>query len=357
MNESDTDADAMANPEAIDKGLSAALANSQIALGLRTDIHEILVAYLQNTNILPGLMVSTAKAFQSVSAEVFRHYNNNSYMDVISNIGKATAAISKMYLDRGPAIGENFLHNIVTPQVELFQNWARDHSNIFESFRNLWQGLDDEYSIAEKEAVKVLRRYKWFIAPNMPLSFIYEVVRLGKRRGDRRKDMNQLFVGHFLDGGNENLNRYIDDWCSNELFAKRRRILRDCSKLLEQRRRNFNSCTFILPVLISQIDGIKHDLLVRHGLSPRNTKWQDGDGNNVNWKDYLRNTVVVDEMDDLASELLLAVLFQTAYPGVPLKNATSFNRHKILHGESTNYGRIDNVIRAFMLIDFLAAIE
>lgn len=35
----------------------------------------------------------------------------------------------------------------------------------------------------------------------------------------------------------------------------------------------------------------------------------------------------------------------------------TFNRHKIMHGEYLKYGRIDNTIRAFLILDFLATLS
>jgi len=34
-----------------------------------------------------------------------------------------------------------------------------------------------------------------------------------------------------------------------------------------------------------------------------------------------------------------------------------FSRHKIMHGEDLQFGTIDNVIRAFLLLDFLANLK
>ena len=62
-------------------------------------------------------------------------------------------------------------------------------------------------------------------------------------------------------------------------------------------------------------------------------------------------------MLDLANEIFLNILFQIAYPGKPLKTPFTFNRHKIIHGEYLKYGRIDNTIRAFLILDFLATLS
>jgi len=58
-------------------------------------------------------------------------------------------------------------------------------------------------------------------------------------------------------------------------------------------------------------------------------------------------------LDELANEVFLNILFQGSQRGEPLKTPFTFNRHKIMHGEYVKYGRIDNTIRAFLILDFL----
>jgi hypothetical protein len=92
------------------------------------------------------------------------------------------------------------------------------------------------------------------------------------------------------------------------------------------------------------------------------------------WEDYLRNKgvtykggkerkeifkkiktlIVPDKFDDIANNILLDVLFQESYKGRKLATPFNFNRHKILHGENVRYGRKNYLIRAFLVLDFLA---
>lgn len=53
------------------------------------------------------------------------------------------------------------------------------------------------------------------------------------------------------------------------------------------------------------------------------------------------------------NDVFLDILFQKAYHG---EKCTSlhFSRHKILHGEITNYGQKDFTVRCFMILDFLS---
>ena len=64
--------------------------------------------------------------------------------------------------------------------------------------------------------------------------------------------------------------------------------------------------------------------------------------------------VLTTQLDDLANDIFLNILFQRSQKGKPLATPFSFNRHKIIHGESIKYGRKDYLIRAFMVLDLLA---
>lgn len=56
-----------------------------------------------------------------------------------------------------------------------------------------------------------------------------------------------------------------------------------------------------------------------------------------------------------ARELLADILFQHTKTKLPVK--PDFCRNKILHGEEVEYGSINNVIRAFLIIEFLDFIK
>jgi hypothetical protein len=57
--------------------------------------------------------------------------------------------------------------------------------------------------------------------------------------------------------------------------------------------------------------------------------------------------------DEPARALAFDVLFERAYQGRIPTHSETFNRHKILHGESLRHGTAANALRAFFLVDFL----
>lgn len=200
-----------------------------------------------------------------------------------------------------------------------------------------------------KEIVYILRKYKWLVPRSMPTSLFLEIVKTAKLKGNHRAKINKLFIEYFSYKNFETLLNLVEKWRANPLFRHRMKIFHDCVAVLRDTPRNFNPSNVILPTLITQVDGILSDFARQFGIR---TKRKD----KRKWDEDFRNISNYDKDDEslgLGNDVLLDILFQTAYPEQLLKTPFSFNRHKILHGEFTKYGRLDNTLRAFLILDFL----
>ena len=183
----------------------------------------------------------------------------------------------------------------------------------------------------------------------MPLTFIFEVVEIGKRKGNQRKAINRLFIDYFSSNNFENLEKLVDGWETNEILKPRIKIFRDCISVMRNAKGKYNPLTIVLPTLIAQIDGIRIEFMNRSGLS----FWTK----DRVWKGWFKGQTPNQKLLDLANDILLNILFQKSQPGRPLETPFTFNRHKIMHGGYLRYGRIDHTIRAFMILDFLAILS
>ena len=249
------------------------------------------------------------------------------------------------------------LSETLVPQINFWQKWAERNKTIFDSYARFWQNFQQQYKIAKQEAIQILRRYKWFITPSLPLSFIFEVVKIGRRKGNQRKAINRLFIDYFSSNNFENLEKFVDGWQTNEFFKPRMKIFRDCVSVMRNAKGKYNPSTIVLPTLIAQIDGIRREFMEQNGLSFDLRKWVDRKGNVVDWKAWFKDQTSDQELLDLANDIFLNILFQKSQPGRPLETPFTFNRHKIMHGEYLRYGRIDHTIRAFLILDFLAILS
>lgn len=249
------------------------------------------------------------------------------------------------------------------PQIDLWQEWAEKNMSIFNNVGRFWSNFQQSYKIAEQKAIHVLKRYKWFIAPNMPINLVFKIVKLAETKGRHDKQINSLFVDYFSTNNWHNLEQMVIDWKTNPLLKKRMNILLDCVKTLTKTKsRNINLANVILPTLIAQIDGFLTDYLKSKNISwdvgydDLNLKNKTKIGRKTQFKKY-KSIMLDDQFDELANHVFLNILFQKSQKGKPLKTPFNFNRHKIMHGENIEYGRKDYLIRAFLVMDFLASLN
>ena len=249
------------------------------------------------------------------------------------------------------------------PQIDFWQKWTEQNKRVFDSFSNYWADFQKTYNIAEQKAVGVLQKYKWFITPSFPMPFIFEVVKLDKKKGRQDKAVNGLFIKYFEAKNWRNLEGMVNDWKNKPLLKKRYKILADCVEVVKMAsKKGINGANVVLPTLITQIDGALTDY-----LNSKNIQWdcdyddwidgKTGKVKKVGRKTQFKNSkpkVLTTQLDDLANDIFLNILFQRSQKGKPLATPFSFNRHKIIHGESIKYGRKDYLIRAFMVLDLLA---
>ena len=251
------------------------------------------------------------------------------------------------------------------PQIDIWQRWAEQNKRIFDKFSDYWAEFQRRYNVAEQRAVKVLQKYKWFITPSFPISFIFEVMELDEKKGRHDKAVNSLFIEYFEAKDWQNLEIMAHGWEKNPLLKKRYKILMDCVeavKVASRKRKGINEANVVLPTLITQIDGVLTDYLNSKGLQ-WDSDYDDlvdtrtGNVRKVGRKTQFKNAkpkVLTTPLDDLANHIFLNILFQRSQKGNPLATPFNFNRHKIIHGESVKYGRKDYLIRAFMVLDLLA---
>lgn len=249
------------------------------------------------------------------------------------------------------------------PQIDFWQKWTEQNKRVFDSFSNYWADFQKTYNIAEQKAVGVLQKYKWFITPSFPMPFIFEVVKLDKKKGRQDKAVNGLFIKYFEAKNWQNLEGMVNDWKNKPLLKKRYKILADCVEVVKiASKKGVNEANVVLPTLITQIDGALTDY-----LNSKNIRWdcdyddwidgKTGKVKKIGRKTQFKNSkpkVLTTQLDDLANDIFLNILFQRSQKGKPLATPFSFNRHKIIHGESIKYGRKDYLIRAFMVLDLFA---
>lgn len=234
-------------------------------------------------------------------------------------------------------------------QIESCQRWIEEHEELFKSNIIYWQNFETQFKIPKEEAFQILWKYKWLISPNTPAIFIFKVIEIGRKKGNQRGAINKLFVNYYSSNNSAELENLVECWNENEIFKSRIKIFRDCISTLRMKGNHFNPSNLVIPTLIAQIEGILKEFMKKMELSWKR-KWKE------DW-DKLLKEQNSNQLYEVANDIFLDILFQKSIPGKPLENPFTFNRHKIMHGEYIKYGRIDNTIRAFLILDFLENIS
>ena len=251
----------------------------------------------------------------------------------------------------------------LSPQIDIWQRWAEQNKGIFDKFSEYWAEFQRRYKVAEQKAVKLLQKYKWFITPSFPITFIFEVMKLDTKNGRHDKAVNRMFIEYFEAEDWRNLRIMVNGWKTNSLLKKRHKILTDCVNTVRvASKKGINEANPVLPTLIVQIDGALTDYLNSKGLQ-WDSDYDDridartGKVRKVGRKSQFKNVkpkILTTSLDDLANDIFLNILFQKSQKGKPLATPFNFNRHKIIHGENVKYGRKDYLVRAFMVLDLLS---
>ncbi len=287
------------------------------------------------------------KKIQSAVRRIIEPYIEELYVDNSAAIENSIKIISQQLKGIQSSLEPIVEH--VKQQVEFWYEWIEQNRETYVRYISFWQRFQEQYNESIKqEAAIVLKKYKWLISPSMPLSFVYKVAAIGTKKGNQRAKVNKLFVDYFSSNNFKQLSHLVNAWATNKMFKSRMKILRDCVSVMKNANHRYNPSNVVIPVLIAQIDGIRIKFMEQHGLSFR-TKDKE-------WKKLFRDQTLSDALLEAANDVFLDILFQSSFPGKPLNTPFIFNRHKVMHGEFLTYGRIDNTIRAFLILDFLATV-
>lgn len=255
--------------------------------------------------------------------------------------------------------------NAIQPQISFWNDWLNNNRQIFKFYEDsnaFWKNVRKHYNISKKKALTCIKKYNWFISPSMNPSIVYNIVSVCKSDSKSKwGDINHVFYDYFLEDDCEKLNLFVDNWSSNPIFEGRMKIIRDCVEIIKNHPKNVNFSNLVVPVLISQIDGIQMEFMNQRGLKVDKKKVvcdfegnrkKDEHGQNIKHRQYIRELTSNDEFLDAMNDVFLDVLFQHTERGEDHKTSIKFSRHKIMHGEHFTYGRKYNAIRCFMILDF-----
>ena len=307
-------------------------------------------------------------------------FRNEALHEALQNIANQQSRILKVALPQLDLIAdfakqqENLIRTL-QPQFNFAQNFARAASDISsrplatlqhtpDKHRTAWEQINQRllksyhyHHSIEPEAAAILQRYNWPMSLNLPASFIRQIIELDEASGRQDKAINAMFIEYFENNNWQVLDMLLKEWEKNPFLRKRLHILKSCVDILRSADRKTNVANAILPTLITQIDGLLGDYLEDKGISHGN-RYGDS-GSRIGKRTGMRSIdseQIGDHIDNTSRDILLDVLLQP-YDRSNRSRTHGFNRHKIIKGENTRYGRKGYLIRAFILIDFLAGLK
>ncbi len=215
-----------------------------------------------------------------------------------------------------------------------------------------WEKFDKK----QKKANRILKKYRWFITLDMPITIISKIVKIDNEGNSSVKNYNKLFVTYFTSDNWKKTELMIRKWQKSQSIKKTRmKIIKDCFEVSRMKKYRVNMALVVIPTLITQIEGIIKDYLTK-----KNPELKKGRLPSKKMKEKfieLKDDGLAGEYSKLVDYLLIDYLFQHSVERQPLVTPFYYNRHKILHGENTDYGRVAYLVRTFMIIDYLSHLK
>jgi len=238
--------------------------------------------------------------------------------------------------------------------------------------------IEKDWDAYLKNVQPILTKYNWFISPSIDFRLRYYIDKNLNKQVDPESFLNKVFVYFFSVFDFENLDHMVGTWKAFSFLDDRLPILEECVNLLRNstsKNSNIkNPYYIIIPTLIAQIDGLKNSIVERYKCKKMNIEVKD---NNRNYPkkniselfesiyspeaakpqfSFINDWLLKESIT--ANDILFDVLFQKAQPMDKMEDLKPpFSRHKIMHGQFLEYGNMENTIRLFLLIDFLAELN
>jgi hypothetical protein len=195
-------------------------------------------------------------------------------------------------------------------------------------------------------------RYGWCFTPDFPFQTLFTSALQLKAEKRPKHVLDRLIRDHLIRDNFQQLRAIVTNVATSPaLGLQRSKILADCLRVLPSHGiGRFNAANLLVPTLMTVIDGVIGDF-ARRSLSLDNWHVKNG---KPRVKAALRQVAYA--FDEPAFDLIFDVVFSTAWGSQTPASGRRFNRHNIVHGNWLAFGRMEYVLRAFLIISFLCYI-
>ena len=175
---------------------------------------------------------------------------------------------------------------------------------------------------------------------------------------DNNENIDKKFVEYFSDNDFGVILELKEKWNSENLIPRGNlKIISNAMNLILNDNGHEYS-DIIIPSLLSQIDVLISQVLIKNGYTEKNRKFYSdtyGAANLGNIRTFRENFAenIIDDWEEHHVNFLLENLFANNDSDSEIPLILNFNRHDIMHGLDNEYGTFENLIRCLLVIDFL----
>lgn len=209
----------------------------------------------------------------------------------------------------------------------------------------------------EEKSAPILRKYGWFISDSVNDEFLIEILEFISKNNVTQHELDKKFIEYYSANNFEKINSIIDKLKNDGIHESRITIFNDCLNILRVTiGTEINSSNLVIPTLLAHIDRLKRDaqeeLKKLRSVPPKENKIL------LHFKEDFEKVLNV---YNIGLEILIEDIFKPSniidQESIIKPLTNELYRNKVMHGESTGYGTMPNVIRAFKVLEILSNIH
>jgi hypothetical protein len=231
---------------------------------------------------------------------------------------------------------------VITPYAEPFKKFQKfceeNKSELSQFIIDIITQLQKVNNYLSRDLFEKLIKYGWVLPDSLPISvaggLFRKIEEADLKIVDEQIIFDDFFINEFSSNNWEYLSDIYDDWENNKKIKQERlNIIKDCLFVIKNPDCKNVAANVVIPTLIAQIEGLICDKF----------------GDKCSLKDNLNN-----QLEEVAKYMLYDTLFKySKYGDLSNLKDPSLSRNKILHGEYTEYGKVENIIKLFLLIEII----
>lgn len=277
--------------------------------------------------------------------------NNSNLIENLQGLSSSFYEILEPIVKSINSIRNNLIKTINTPEFE-------DLAKKIIFFANNHEKFNEKLSEKFNEANKLLDTYNWFIPDSISFyDFQEKIFTLLIKENITQNDIDKAFLDFYFGNNFEELEDVVNNLKEN-IEEDRFLIIKDCFNILKDNfeSKNCNCFNIIIPTLLIHIDRYRLDV-EKDYLKSKNRKLKEGEKPSK----VLLEEVKKDNAHYKVSipiEFLIEKLFRDSKEiDKDINNGKNLiddlYRHKIMHGQHLKYGSAKNVLKCFLILEYI----